>query len=208
MKKLISVFCVLVACAVFLPSAYATTITFDALTTDDWSMGLDDGVSYTESGYVFSTNGALFAFGSDATTDLGGGWTGSAALSEEWGEGFTLLSETTATSGSSLFSLESFDISELYTYDDGSSSSVTFTVIGTLADGSTVTAEVSTDGTFGLETIYLGEEFSNLVSVYFSSEDYQIDNVVVNTSEVPLPAAFLLLGSGLPLLISARRRNV
>jgi len=204
MKKLLCLLAMGAACLfLLLPSASATTLTFDALETEDWVVEV--GTSYQESGYLFTTDdeGLLASYGSAADPTDGGGWADSAALSDDYGYyGITLT-----TTDDSLFSLDSFEVSENY---GDYSSTVTFTITATYEDGSTYSEEITTDGTFGFETYVLGDEFTGLVSVTFSGEYYQIDDleVATGTSEVPLPLPLLLLGSGLLVTGPGKKRQV
>jgi PEP-CTERM putative exosortase interaction domain len=84
---------------------------------------------------------------------------------------------------------------------------VTVPFIGYRADGSTVTANFTTDGIIDgtgpladFETFYFGPEFRGLTRVEIPTYDWSLDNLVATVPE-PQTSALLLLGS---VLISFR----
>ena len=189
--------------------ASAATITFDRLTGSDDTEILT-GI-YQEAGYTLTAEdgGILYSWGSAeydsgvAASDQYGGYTGSAAIFNDSYTQTTL----TATNGS-LFNLTSVDLCELYAADPYDA---TLTIIGTKADGNTITEAITLDGTFGYQTFSLGTDFTNLSYVTFYTEnygDFQIDNINVSgSSAVPVPGAFMLLGSGLLAASCVTRRK-
>ena len=189
MKKLLVLMTALAMGFILSTSASATIITFDALTgTED----TDVGSQYAEAGFILTAanGGNLYSWGSEAGD--WGGYTGSAALFNESYSGTVLTS-----ADGSLFDLNSVDISETfmaYPYE------AELSITGMDAQGYTVTMDITLDGDFGYEAIIPGEDFTRLVSATFYTEngdDYQIDNINVSASAVPLPGAFMILGSGL-----------
>ena len=197
MKKLL-LLTILFMSLLFSTSAFATVITFDDLIgTED----TDIGSEYLEQGYLFTADngGNLYSWGSAVGED--GGYTGSAALFNE-----SYTSTVLTSVDGSLFSLYSVDISELYM---AWPYAAVLTITGIQQNGFMVTADITLDGTFGYETFVLEEGFTDLASVSFYSEnldDFQLDNLNVSASTVPVPGSFLILGSGLLAAAAIRRR--
>ena len=155
-----------------------TTINFNNIIAGDQA-------SYTESGYTFTTtpgSQGTFLFG--VTSGFGQTvYNGVNAATENFAGGAgvpaTAFARMTATGGGS-FNVSSIDADQLYS---PSNTAVVETVIGTRADGTTVTQTINLDTTHGLQTFALAG-FTNLVAFDFNTgSSYpfaQTTNIVVN----------------------------
>ena len=194
--------CVLCAFFGIVSNSHAVTVTIDfemlASTTDTYVLA---GPVYKEKTFSISNLSSSLA---DALASAGSGNTdeypGSAALFNNVPDGITELKKTSGDT----FDLLSIDLTESTT--TAASSTITFT--GNVFGGGTVTEPIDLDGTFGFETLtFTG--FTNLTSVtWVNTFDYHsFDNIVLDTSSVPVPAAAWLFGSGLVGLLGVARRK-
>jgi hypothetical protein len=110
------------------------------------------------------------------------------------------LSNILTANDNSLFSMQSFDFM-------GYSGSGIGNVIGTFSDNSTIQASVAYNST--QSTFALSSDWTGLKSVTFTANGFgarALDNIVLNTVDVPEPASILLLGLGLVGLSSRRKK--
>jgi hypothetical protein len=98
----------------------------------------------------------------------------------------------------SLFGLVSVDLAE---YSTGFTEPVTVHFLGYRLDGSTVTADLTTDGIIDgtgplpdFQTLYFGPEFTGLTRVEIPTWGWSLDNLFVSVPE-PGTWAILTLGS-------------
>jgi ELWxxDGT repeat protein len=128
-------------------------------------------------GFTFTGYSAALGVGGDAQalTSMGSNtpsaYPGSAGLVNRFFDGTTLL---TADNGQP-FDLLSLDLSE--SNRDLANANRTITLVGTRSDSSTVSRSITTDGTFGFQTV-LFSNFTDLVSVHWRNvSSVHIDNV-------------------------------
>ena len=115
------------------------------------------------------------------------------------------------------FDLVSIDVSELLNKSSYNPTNITF--MAEKPNGQAVSTTVSLDEIFGLQTFTFGDEFKGLRRVWWAqtADWHQFDNialdnltfhnVIIPTSNVPVPSALWLFGSGLLGLIGISRRK-
>lgn len=197
MKQLI----LMLMAAVLLQAAAvsAEVIDFESLASDDAGY-YEWGTSYTEGGYQLTSDDMFASDGLQSSLYLGGSTYVYTAYMGEYDIALT-------SRDGSLFDVSSIDLAELMLPYGGTDVSVTFT--GTKADSTTVATTFTLDGSDGWETFLFGDEFSSLTSLVWNNvADYHaFDNITVEASSVPVPAAIWLLGSGLVGLAGLRRKK-
>ncbi|QBH13234.1 PEP-CTERM sorting domain-containing protein [Desulfobacter hydrogenophilus] len=198
MKNIMMMISMLMCMFILSPLANATVIDFT---------GLEGEVSspYTENGFTLTAelgdDGTAYFYAIASADESYYYYSGSETLMND-SYTTTIL---TATDGS-MFDLTSIDLAKIYSNDDGSYSAMTITFEAFYADNTIYTYDVTTDGLEGLQTITLGEAFSNLVSVSFGAEYYQFDNITA--SAVPEPSSILLLFVGMGAWAAGARKKL
>lgn len=192
MKKLL---CTLLLLGSF--SSQATLIDFDTATPGPADPLLDSGFTFDFSAGAFGTfaDGVFPGLSTNGTTYIG-------AQGGDTATGNAASINMFATDNS-LFSLVSFDAASLFASLNGSIS-----VVGVLADNSTVSQVFNLSGAFA--SFNLSDMFIDLQSVAFTevrpvndlggfgaTSGLALDNINTGTAEVPEPASFLLLLLGL-----------
>ncbi len=160
------------------------TVDFDEISSTGSGVSVIGDVLELD-GFVFTgytpagdfTGGNLGTMGSATSSSA---YPGSAALTNRFTNGYTTIEREDG----SAFDLTSIDLSES---NDGQLSG-SFTLLGTRADGTTVSQTVSKDGVFGFQTVAL-TGFDAVVEVRISGQGYHIDNVVADVSGGHLLAA-------------------
>lgn len=184
--------------------ANATVIDFDARE----STSLVTSASYSEDGFTFiSSDTGSSAFVSWGSTDTGStttGYTGSAAMFNNYADETTFL---TADDGSA-FDLNAIDLAEVYNKDSYAATEVIFTA--TLAAGGSASYTAVLDLVFGNQTVNFGSVFNGVTSVSWDQtyNYHQFDNLVINedAGEIPEPVSLAILGFGLLGLGVVRRK--
>lgn len=169
----------------------ATVITFEAFVSPGGSANVSDTTPYTESGYTLTpTNSESAVFSATAGPVFFG-------RSSDW-FGFEETNTITLTGP------EPFDLDSLWAGPSSiGAGTVTFTVVGNLFGGGTVSATFSDLTTATL--LELG--FTNLSSATFSAtDDAGIDDITVN-SGIPEPTSVLLMATGLLAIGVLRHRR-
>jgi len=172
----------------FTQSTYAVVLDFEALALDNSSNNIH-GNSYSEDGFTINETGIrqLNYFGLQDRR-----FVKSTSLFSNTVGGILSLTKD----GGGAFSLFSIDLNELN--EDGAVS-VNFT--GTTAGGGTIMQTFSLDGiksTF--QTFFFNLAFSDVTEVTWIQDDFpyhQFDNITLDVSAVPLPAAMPLYATGL-----------
>jgi hypothetical protein len=208
-------------------SALAVPITFDEVVSD-----------FTGAGATFWTQGFRFDAGDNntAVVHTGGSACGSPCANNGTEYLLNIDSGRFAAITMSLmwggtFSLAGFDAAESFTglSDLGLSfSAASISVVGTRADGSTVSDSFTLDGNLDgpggatdFQTFATDGRFSELVSLSFNGfggpvdgqdgnfyQFFSLDNIDVNRDvQVPEPSTLLLLGTGLLAVFAGRRRR-
>nr|WP_320017000.1 VPLPA-CTERM sorting domain-containing protein [uncultured Desulfobacter sp.] len=191
MKKNILMVGMLLSLIALTPLANAAVLSFDGLFGDV-------GNTYTQDRFILTADDSVFYSIVEADADDGYYYTGSETLMNDYASGTTLTS-----ADGSVFSLTSIDLSEAFTGDLLSATTIPFDVI--YKDGSTYSFDLTTDGLEGAQIFTFGSELTNLDSVSFGDGEYfQFDNVTA--SAVPVPSSILMLVAGLGALGCARKK--
>jgi hypothetical protein len=169
----------------------ATVITFDAFVSPGGSANISDTTPYTESGYTLTPVNADSAIFSATSGPVFYG------RASDW-FGFEESNPITLTGPAP------FDLDSLWAGPSSiGAGTVTFTVVGNLFGGGTVSATFTDLTTATL----LQLDFTNLSSVTFSAtDDAGIDDITVN-SGIPEPTTMLLLATGLLAISVLRHRR-
>ncbi len=167
--------------------------------------------SYTEQGFTFqATNGARLAtWDKDDTVSLREqiappvDGTDFAAITAS--QTIEDIPPSATLSGSSPFSLHSFNAASLTRF--GTVEGEPFTLTGNLNGGGTVTETFTTLGNYQWDLFTLPSEWQNLDSVDFLATNFFLNLDNISVSQVPVPAAVWLFGSGLIGLIGMTKKH-
>ncbi len=156
------------------PSLVPVLVDFDELAHPGSGVG-PTANTYQSEGLRFTGYSGAFGVGGDAEalTSMGSAasaYPGSASLLNRFFNGTIEL----RSSDNQPFQLNSLDISE--SNSDAPNAHRTLTFLGTKADGTSVSQSVTTDGTFGFESVTF-TNFSDLTSVRWGSQSTHVDNV-------------------------------
>jgi len=155
--------------------AHAQTITFDPPPEGPLIGNFVRIGGYVEDGIVFQADPDP---GSIIVEDAGGVPSNGTAFLSKCG----ICAPSMHSEDGGLFDLVSIDLGELLFFGFGPFATAA-TITGTKDDGSTVVANITTDGLVGFETFALDDSFRDLVSVQFSTlspyANLAIDNIEV-----------------------------
>jgi hypothetical protein len=211
------------ACLAWMNTSHAVTIDFESATTSS-SGGINNGNPYVEDGFSVSTNEqGIFAFEDGWQSNRGssnGRVTASVFQPIEIGD---FVSFDLAQVNGGAFSFLSIDFGELLRAGDFAENAVPNSVLitGTLNGGGTVSTTINIDlisdgigGVDDFQSFSFDSQWGNLLSVNFNASPQvasiygtklNFDNIVV--SNVPIPPALWLFGSGLLGLIGVARKK-
>ncbi len=170
-------------------TASAVVVDFQTLEQNNASYN-QQGNSYQEDGFTLTSVGhaGLITIGTSQTY-----YAGSTAMLND---GFNNNSVLTKTGGGT-FDIFSIDLAEMF----NGQADVTF--VGEKTGGVTDNIVFTLDGVLNqFETFYFTSFFSDLTSLTWQqvSPYHQYDNITLDVSVVPLPAALPLYGAGLAVL--------
>jgi hypothetical protein len=207
MKQVLAI--ALLVLAGSLGSAQAAVITFEDLPPDDAVLPpLTDRIS---GGFLFDSPADHLHI------DDGTGWGANNGTNIMVIDAFgSDLDVTFSPVGGGTFALTGLDLSKANTFSTTSATDVEVT--GNLAGGSTVFASFALAPNFTFQTFGFDSSWTNLTSVVLNgvgstccgdvpANYFGLDNVVVESTVVPEPAALTLFGLGSAYLIARRRRH-